>query len=109
MGENPPVQNLRLPATRRICLAVPATISELVEFVILHGFCHGDRGPWQFWISKLDLLSPFLTFLLLVKDTLPGGEAWPFVPNAVSQSTSKMMSKKGRRWTAPSAELNCKL
>src|SRR5215469_6035813 len=42
MRENPFVQNQRFAIASRIRFAVLPAINELVAFVVLHGFCHGD-------------------------------------------------------------------
>jgi hypothetical protein len=44
MRENPTVQDQRLLVAGRICLAVPAAISKLMDFVVLHSLGHSDRG-----------------------------------------------------------------
>src|ERR1700730_1142045 len=54
MRKNPPVQNPSFSVAGRVRLAFVARISKLVEFVVLYGFCHGDRSQVG-WAIRVDV------------------------------------------------------
>ena len=54
MRKNPPVQNPSFSVAGRVRLAFLTRISKLVEFVVLYGFCHGDRSQLG-WAIRVDV------------------------------------------------------